>query len=66
MMELFILRFVAAVEILAAIALGTAVAYLGIVEVQRRVARWLLLDARAWAAREAAKTSNRAEVAEVV
>lgn len=65
-MELFILRFVACVEILAAIALGTAVSYLGIVEVQRRIARWLLLDARAWAAREAAKSSNRAEVAEVV
>ena len=64
-MELFILRLVACVEIMAAIALGTAVAYLGVVEVQRRVARWLLLDARAWAAREAAKASNRAEVAEV-
>lgn len=65
-MELFILRFVAAVEILAAIALGTAVSYMGIVEVQRSIARWLLLDARAWAAREAAKAANRAEVAEVV
>lgn len=65
-MELFILRFVACVEILAAIALGTSVAYLGIVEVQRRVARWLLLNARVWAAREAAKEANRAEIAEVV
>ena len=61
-----IMRFIACVEILAAIALGTAVAYLGIVEAWRRVARWLLLDARAWAAREAAKEANRAEVAEVV
>ena len=44
----------------------TAFAVFGVVRIERSVARWLLLDARAWQAREEAKQRDAAEVAEVV
>lgn len=44
----------------------TAFAVFGVVRIERAIARWLLLDARAWEARERAKARDAAEVAEVV
>jgi len=44
----------------------TAFAVFGVVRIERKLARWLLLDARAWQAREEAKQRDAAEVAEVV
>ena len=44
----------------------TAFAVFGVVRIERSIARWLLLDARAWQAREEAKQRDAAEVAEVV
>lgn len=44
----------------------TAFAVFGVVRIERSVARWLLLDARAWQAREEAKVRDAAAVAEVV
>ena len=51
---------------LASIAGVLAIFHYGIVRAERKFARWLLLDARAWEARKKAKRENAAAVAEVI